>query len=81
MPKGTVTTSDSECELDGALLFMCILVFCAMHVFEVYVCMHVHVCMYVTPKEFSIAKYGQMRIRASESTDKRHGEYTNELLM
>ena len=71
MPKGTVTTSDSECELDGALLFMCILVFCAMHVFEVYVCMWLQ-------KNF---QYGQTRIRASESTDKRHGEYTNELLM
>ena len=45
MPKGTVTSSNSECELDGALLFMCILVFCAMHVFEVYV-MYMYVCMW-----------------------------------
>ena len=81
MPEGTVTSSDSECELDGlqgALMFMCILVFCAMHVLK---CVCMYVCMYVAPKEFSIAKYGQTRIHASESTDKRHGEYTNELLM
>ena len=65
MPKGTVTSS--ECELDGALLFMCILVFCAMHVFEVYVCMYIYVCMWLQ-KNFQLQNtdkrvYAQAKVR------------------
>ena len=66
MPKGTVTSSDSECELDGALLFMCILVFCAMHVFE-YVCMWLQKNFQLQNTDKRVYAQAKVRIKGTAS--------------
>ena len=71
MPEGTVTSSDSECELDGLQdVFSCFL--CSMHVLK-YVCIYVY-SMYVdfqlqnTDKRvYAQAKVRTKRIKGTES--------------
>ena len=73
MPEGTVT---SECELDGLQgVLSCVFLFSVLHAcFEV--CMYV--CMYV---DFQLQNTDKRVYAQAKVWTKRHGEYTNKLLM